>query len=140
MRRIALPLALLAGLLASVLPNYYAKRAAERYDLRAVRIGMVVCLIFGVAFTAVRALEFTTLNVSWDTNAYGSVVYLLLGLHTTHLVTDVMDTAVLAALMFTGPLEKSRFVDVSENAVYWNFVVAAWLPIYAVIYGMPRWL
>ncbi len=129
-----------AILLASVLPNYYAKRAAERYDLRAVRIGMVVCLIFGVAFTAVRALEFTTLNVSWDTNAYGSAVYLLLGLHTTHLVTDVMDTAVLAALMFTGPLEKSRFVDVSENALYWNFVVAAWLPIYAVIYGMPRWL
>ena len=129
-----------AILLASVLPNYYAKRAAERYDLRAVRIGMVVCLLFGVAFVTVRALEFTTLNVSWDTNAYGSAVYLLLGLHTTHLVTDVLDTSVLAVLMFTGPLEKGRFVDVSENALYWNFVVAAWLPIYAVIYLMPRWL
>lgn len=129
-----------AILLASVLPNYYTKRAAERYDLRGVRIGMVVCLLFGAAFIAVRALEFTTLNVSWDTNAYGSAVYLLLGLHTTHLVTDVADTAVLGTLMFTGPLDRSRFVDVSENALYWNFVVAAWLPIYAVLYLMPRWL
>jgi heme/copper-type cytochrome/quinol oxidase subunit 3 len=129
-----------AILLASVLPNYYTKVAAEKFDLRGVRVGMVVCLLFGLAFIAVRVLEFTALNVSWDTNAYGSAVYLLLGLHTTHLVTDVADTAVLAVLMFTGPLEKGRFVDASENAMYWNFVVAAWIPIYAVIYLMPRWL
>ena len=129
-----------AILLASVLPNHYTKVAAEKFDLRGVRVGMVICLLFGLAFIGVRVLEFTALNVSWDTNAYGSAVYLLLGLHTTHLVTDVADTAVLAVLMFTGPLEKGRFVDASENAMYWNFVVAAWIPIYVVIYLMPRWL
>jgi cytochrome c oxidase subunit III len=128
-----------AILLASVLPNAYTKHAAERYDLRAVRIGMIACLAFGIAFIAVRALEFTALNVAWDTNAYGSSVYLLLGLHTTHLVTDVADTVVLAVLMFRGPLESARFADVSENALYWNFVVAAWLPIYALVYLAPRW-
>jgi len=128
----------LAIIVVSVLPNQITKRAAERYDLRVVRIGMLVCIAFGVAFIAVRALEFTTLNVSWDTNAYGSAVWLLLGLHTTHLITDVMDSIVLAVLMFTGPLEKSRFVDVSENAMYWNFVVAAWLPLFAVLYVAPR--
>ena len=127
-------------LVLSLLPNAYTKRVAERYDLRGVRMGMVVCLAFALAFIGVRVLEFTALNVSWDTNAYGSAVYLLLGLHTTHLVTDVLDTAVLAVLMFTGPLEKSRFVDVSENALYWYFVVLAWVPIYVVIYLLPRWL
>ena len=40
--------------------------------------------------------------------------------------------------MFTGPIEERRFVDVSENAVYWYFVVAAWLPIYGVLYWAPR--
>ena len=129
-----------AILFASILPNYYTKLAAEKLSLRGVRIGIFVCLLFGAAFLAVRVLEFQALNISWDTNAYGSAVYLLLGLHTTHLVTDVADTAVLAVLMFTGPLEKARFVDASENALYWNFVVAAWIPIYAVIYLMPRWL
>jgi cytochrome c oxidase subunit III len=29
-------------------------------------------------------------------------------------------------------------VDVAENAVYWYFVVFAWLPIYGVIYWAPR--
>lgn len=127
-------------LLVSMVPNEYTKRAAERFDLRAVRIGIVVCLLFGIAFIGVRALEFTTLNVYWDTNAYGSAVYLLLGLHTVHLITDVADSVVLAVLMFTGPLEGSRFVDVSENAMYWYFVVVAWVPIYAIIYLAPRWM
>jgi cytochrome c oxidase subunit I+III len=41
-------------------------------------------------------------------------------------------------LMFTGPLEGRRYVDVSENAVYWYFVVGAWIPIYLTIYWAPR--
>jgi len=101
---------------------------------------MVICIAFALVFLFVRALEFMMLNVRWDTNAYGSAVWFLLGLHTTHLLTDWFDTVVLAVLMFTGPIEGRRFVDVSENAMYWNFVVAAWLPIYAVIYLAPRLL
>lgn len=125
-------------LLASVVPNHWAKRAAERHDLAAVRIAMLVCLGFALAFIIVRVFEFAGLNCRWDTNAYGSAVWTLLGLHTVHLVTDFADSAVLAMLMFTGPLEGRRFVDVAENAVYWDFVVLAWLPIYAVIYWAPR--
>ncbi|HMD34025.1 MAG TPA: cytochrome c oxidase subunit 3, partial [Vicinamibacterales bacterium] len=90
------------------------------------------------AFNAIRWFEFLSLNVRWDHDAYGSIVWLLLGLHTTHILTDVLDTGVLTVLMFTGPIEERRFVDVSENAVYWYFVVAAWLPIYGVLYWAPR--
>jgi cytochrome c oxidase subunit III len=125
-------------LLASVIPNELARRAADRVDLTKVRLWMVVALIFGLAFNIVRAFEFGALNVRWDTNAYGSVVWLLLGLHTTHILTDFLDTGVLAAVMFIGPVEEKRFVDVSENAGYWYFVVLSWLPIYGVIYWAPR--
>jgi cytochrome c oxidase subunit 3 len=125
-------------LIASCVPNALAKSAAERFDLGKVRLWMAVCLVFGLAFNIVRALEFTVLNVRWDSNAYGSVVWVLLGFHTTHVVTDFLDTGVLAALIFAGPIDDHRFVDVSENALYWYFVVLAWLPIYAVIYFAPR--
>jgi cytochrome c oxidase subunit 3 len=126
-----------AILLLSLWPNQMAKRAAERQDRVRTRRWLAVCVVFAIVFLAVRALEFTTLNVSWHVNAYGSVVWLLLGLHTTHLITDTIDTAVLAVLLFTGPFEGKRFVDVSENALYWYFVVGSWLPIYAVIYLAP---
>lgn len=125
-------------MLASAVPNSMAKRAAEAQDLRATRRWLLVCLAFALAFLVARVFEFGALNTRWDSNAYGSVVWMLLALHTTHLVTDTLDTGVLATLMFTGPLEGKRFVDVSENAVYWYFVVGSWLPIYAVIYWGPR--
>ncbi len=125
-------------LFASAVPNQLAKKAAERLDLPKGRLWMVTCLLFGLAFVAVRVLEFRSLNVAWDTNAYGSIVWALLGFHAVHILTDVGDTAVLAAVMFIGPLEESRFVDVSENAFYWYFVVAAWVPIYVVLYLVPR--
>lgn len=125
-------------LLASLVPNYIYKRAAEREDLRKVRIWLLVSIGFAVAFTTFRAFEFGALNCSWDTNAYGSIVWTLLGFHTTHLVTDLLDTAVLTVLMFTKPIEGKNFVDVSENAFYWYFVVLVWVPIYAVIYFVPR--
>ena len=125
-------------LLASLIPNELAKRAGEHVDLRGVRLWMVVCLAFGIGFNAIRVYEFRHLNVLWDHDAYGSIVWLLLGLHTTHIITDFLDTAVLAALMFVGPIEEKRFIDVEENAAYWYFVVLAWLPIYWVIYWAPR--
>src|SRR5690242_19548893 len=88
-------------LIASVVPNYLIARWAERQDLRKVRIGVIIMSLLGIAPLIVRAFEFPALHVSWDTNAYGSVVWMLLGLHTTHIITDLVDTLVLAALMFT---------------------------------------
>lgn len=125
-------------LLATMIPNQLAKRAAERLDLPAVRLWMVVCMLASIAFLVVRAFEFGALNTQWDSDAYGSIVWMLLGLHTTHLITDAYDSLVLTVLMFTGPLEGKRFVDVSENAGYWYFVVLSWIPIYAVIYWGAR--
>jgi heme/copper-type cytochrome/quinol oxidase subunit 3 len=125
-------------LLVSCIPNELARRAADRVDLSKVRVWMVACILFGSVFNGVRVLEFMALNTRWDSSAYGSIVWLLLGLHTTHIVTDFLDTLVLTVLMFTGPVEERRFVDVSENSGYWYFVVISWLPIYGVIYWAPR--
>jgi cytochrome c oxidase subunit I+III len=126
-------------LLLSVLPNIWYKRAAEREDLKTVRIGMVIAVIFSIAFVVIRFFEFGALNCRYDTNAYGSIVWILLGFHTTHLITDLIDTSVLTTLMFTRPIEGKQFSDVSDNAFYWYFVVIAWLPIFAVVYLAPRW-
>ncbi len=125
-------------MLASFVPAHMAKRAAEKLDLRGVQRWLVISVVFALAFVAIRIMEFATLNVRWDSNAYGSVVWLLLGLHTAHIVTDLVDTIVLTVLFFTGPLDGKRYVDVSENSFYWYFVVATWIPIYLVIYWGAR--
>jgi len=125
-------------LIVSIWPNQWAKRAAEREDLRGVRISMVLCLLAAILFLVLRIFEFRTLNCSWDSNAYGSLVWLILGLHTTHLLTEAIDTGVLTALVFAEPVEGKSFSDVNDSALYWYFVVLIWLPLYFIIYWAPR--
>ena len=126
-------------LLVSVIPNMLVSKWAREEKVGRVRLGMIVMSAFGIAPLFLRAYEFPAMHISWDTNAYGSVVWLLLGLHTTHIVTDLGDTLVLGALMFTRlGYNRRRLGDVQDNALYWNFVVVTWLAIYGCIYWIPR--
>lgn len=126
-------------LLASAVPNWFIMRWAERERVWLVRAGILVMIVLGAAPLLFRWYEFTALHVRWDSNAYGSITWTLLGLHTTHLITDLIDTIVLAAMMFTRHgYNKRRLGDVQDNALYWYFVVLTWLPIYAVLYWGPR--
>jgi cytochrome c oxidase subunit III len=127
-------------LFASVWPNHRARIAGEECRATEARVWLVVCVLFGLVLLVVRGLEFTALNARWDDNAYGSITWALMVLHTMHLATDVADTGVLAALAYAHPITKHRFIDIAENGVYWYFIVAWWIPIYLTVYFAPRWL
>jgi heme/copper-type cytochrome/quinol oxidase subunit 3 len=124
----------------SCIPAALAKMAAEKHDLSRVKVWLSVLTGLGVVALVLRAFEFPALNCRWDDNAYGSIVWMLLGLHTTHVATDVVDSAVLLALTFRAPVSQQRYVDISENSLYWYFIVLWWFPIYLTIYFAPRWL
>jgi len=127
------------ALLLSLWPNHFAKRNARNQDLTKVWRDLIIMSVAGVVPLVLRFFEFRALNIAWDQNAYGSIVWIILGLHTVHLLTDVAETFVLTALMFTRHAHGKRFSDVEDNAVYWDFVVLAWLPIYVLLYWFPRW-
>ncbi|RSC30485.1 cytochrome C oxidase subunit III [Agrobacterium sp. FDAARGOS_525] len=130
---------LTALLVVSVVPNVLVSRWARQRRLVHVRFGLVVMSAIGFVLLAVRAFEFPALQVKWDDNAYGSIVWTILGLHTTHILTDLIDTIVLTCLMFTRHGDSARrYGDVEDNALYWNFVVVTWLPLYACLYWIPR--
>lgn len=126
-------------ILLSEIPNTMIKRAAEKYDLAAVNKLLPVMVLIGALLLIIRGFEFNSLNVMWYENAYGSIIWALLFLHTTHVATDWGDTIVLWRLMRTPHGEDPRrMVDTDENALYWRFVWLSWLPIYALIYWVPR--
>jgi heme/copper-type cytochrome/quinol oxidase subunit 3 len=126
-------LAVLTGI-----PNAIVDWAANEQNLHRVRVWLVAFAVLTLVLLPVRWMEFTALNVRGDASAYGSCVWVLLGLHTFNLVTSVADTLVVAAVMFKKKLDGKRFVDVAENAGYWWFIIGSWIPIYAVIYLAPR--
>ena len=126
-------------LLLSEIPSTLAKHAAEHGELRKLQKLLLAMAAVGPVLIALRAWEFAGANVMWTDNAYGSIIWALLLLHATHFITDWVDTLVLLGLMH-GPhgMEGRRFVDCSENAMYWRFVWLCWIPIYILIYWVPR--
>jgi len=140
-----LPDPMLGGILALFLlvteiPNQWLKRRIRAFDLKRVRAGLLLMSAVGLATLIFRAFEFGFLNIRWDTNAFGSIVWALIFLHTTHVVVDVLETWVMTVMAFIGPVDGRRFGDLVENAEYWDFVVFTWLPVYFFIYWAPRWL
>ena len=131
---------LTAVLVLSAWPNHLAKAAAKEEDLPRIRRYLVIMSVAGVVILAIRALEFGTLNVRWDQNAYGSATWLLMLMHTVHVVTDLGDTIVLCAFLFTHVVRDEEFSEVNDNCAYWSFVVWTWVPIYLLVYWAPRLL
>ena len=127
-------------MLISEMPNLWVFKQARAKDENKVRIGVLTMTIFGLVLAGMRWFELQHLNIRWDNDAYGSVVWLLMVLHTSHIVTDLGDTAVQAAWLYTHEVGDDQFADVEDNANYWSFVVLAWPPIYLLIYWLPRWV
>jgi heme/copper-type cytochrome/quinol oxidase subunit 3 len=126
-------------MLFSEIPNTMIKKAARAHDTHAVRRLMWVMVAIGLVLIVIRGFEFNSLNCRWTDSAYGSIIWALLLLHAGHLLTDWIDTVVLGALMETDlGYEGRRFVDVDENSLYWRYVWLLWLPIYLMIYWVPR--
>jgi cytochrome c oxidase subunit III len=126
-------------ILLSEYPNTLIKKAARARDVPTIRILMPVMIAVGVLLLVVRGFEFNNLNCRWTDDAYSSIIWAILLLHTVHILTDWMDTIVLWALMMTNlGWEPRRLVDTDENSLYWRYVWLLWLPIYAMIYWVPR--
>jgi len=136
---------LLAGTLFTILillseiPNTMARRAAEKRDVPAIRMLMPLIAAIGAVLLVIRGFEFNSLNCRWTDDAYSSIIWALLLLHTAHILTDWVDTIVLWLLMRSDlGWDGRRLVDTDENCLYWRYVWLLWLPIYLMIYWVPR--
>lgn len=124
-------------MLASLVPVWWTSKRAEQLDHRGVFRGLLISSALGVAILVLRWFELWSLNVRWDTNAYGSVAWLVVGFHTTLLLTDVGDTIGLTYLFGRRDLPPHYYSDVTDNSMYWAFVVAGWLPLFALVFLAP---
>jgi len=129
-----------ALLLFSVLPIVLVDLCARRgYQLGA-QVGLVICLLCGAGAMTLRSFEFAAVKFRWDSNAYGSVVWFLLGMHFAHLLTLTCETVLLTLWAFLREFDMKHRLDMTALAIYWYWVVGVWLVIYGVVYWSPRWL
>jgi cytochrome c oxidase subunit 3 len=120
------------------IPMFLADRAARNLDLVRLRRWSVFCCVISLAFFVIRPLCFSALNVRWDTNAYGSAIWFIVGFHTVILLFEIVETMIFTSFLFRDPVESQMYSAASDNALYWYFMTLSWLPLYAIVYLLPH--
>jgi heme/copper-type cytochrome/quinol oxidase subunit 3 len=128
----------LALLLISLIPAKIIERAAKRLDEAAVKRWLVIMSVVSVATLVLLLWELWEIYTRWDTTAYGSAAWTIVGFHTSLLLLDVVDTLGLALFFFIKRMPVKSFSDTADNSFYWYFTVGIWIPIYLIVYVGPR--
>ncbi|HKC80227.1 MAG TPA: hypothetical protein VKB91_03470, partial [Gemmatimonadaceae bacterium] len=118
-----------------------AAHLAMRFERpRLLGFWLLLCVLFGIAATVLRVMEFKGVHTRWNSNAYGAIVWAILVVHLAHIIAGTLETLALGILMVSGPVEDKHFVDILNNATYWYFVALSWVAFYAIAILGPRLL
>jgi len=131
----ALPNTLL--LLASSLVARFGEKGVERGDRRQALVGLIAAFAMGAAFAAVQVYEWSIKPYRVATSSYAALYFTTTGFHMAHVVAGLVILAMLAlwvALDFFSPRRRSL---VSAGVLYWHFVDAVWLFVFATYYLTP---
>lgn len=127
-----------AILLASSLVLHWGEKGAARGARRQLAWGLLGSCLLAAVFLTLKAVEYSDKKYQWDTHAYGSIVWTIVGFHSAHVIALLAKTAVVTVLAFRGYFDPERRLGVTVNGLYWHFVVLIWLPLYVVLYLVPR--
>jgi heme/copper-type cytochrome/quinol oxidase subunit 3 len=127
-------------LVISLAPARWIQKQAPLANRSKIRVGLLLLALFAIAAIVLRWFEFASLNCRWSDNAYASAIWVLLGMHTGHLITECLETLAILGVSLTDKMEGTRLVDAAINSDYWYFVVATALISSFVIYGTTRLL
>jgi len=121
-------------LLASSPTMQFGVWAQERGQYRKAQAWIVTSFLLGAAFLGNQAYEWKTLPFRPHTNVYGSLFYIMSGLHGLHVLLGLV-----AMVALLGRLA-GRKGDPGETAVYqavsyyWHFVDIMWIGLFSALF------
>lgn len=136
---LGVPIVQLIVMAISIVPMWFAARFARRLDVSGTRIALLFALVIKLGILVLRWYEFPALNTQWNSDAYGSAAWIVMGFHTTLLILDVAEDAGFALILWTGRARAQTMSDVVDDVLYWYFTVAAWVPLFVLLFLYPRW-
>lgn len=120
-------------------PYWYAARLSRLNARPRVIAGwLALGIIFGISAIVRRGYDFAALHTRFNSSQYGAITWAILTVHLAHLLAAVLESSLVASMLFAEPEEKGRYSDVSAMTVYWYLIVLSWLAFYGIVFISPR--
>lgn len=126
------------GLLASALAVYLAVGRAVRGDRTGLKVGLGAGLVLGVAGTGLQLMNLVQMPFTAHTNVYGSLFFALGGYLVILLAAGLLMLATVQMWVWMGYFGAGENLPLVNTGLYWYFVVATWVPVYATLYLSPH--
>ena len=125
-------------LLMSSVAMVLAVTAAERGDMKQLRIWLLSTAILGSIFLGFQVYEFKVFvdeGLTIGTNLFGSTFFTLTGFHGAHVTIGVIWLLSLFVTSFRREdLLTGNPLNVDIAGLYWHFVDIVWIVIFTVVY------
>lgn len=127
-------------LLSSSVTMVWAEVSIRRGRQGALRGGMAVTSVLGLIFLAIQGTEYARSEFTPRTNAYGSLFFVITGIHGLHVAIGLCMLGVVQLRAWLGHFDAERHLAVQNVSLYWHFVDAVWIFVFASLYISPRLL
>lgn len=130
-------------LIGSSLPMVLAERSLEEEGTRARSVvWMLITLAMAAVFLIGHVQEQLVLwtELAPTETAYGSVMMTILNFHALHLIIGMVVLAFVLVHTMRGAVTRERPTQLRMAGLYWHFVDAIWVLVYASLYLSPHLL
>jgi cytochrome c oxidase subunit 3 len=97
-------------------------------------IGLLVTVLLGASFLGITGWEWLHESFRPWTNAYGSIFFLLTGVHALHVFGGVLLMLALLARTARHRFTAGNSVGVEIGSLYWHFIDLIWLLVFTTIF------
>ena len=107
---------------------------------RSVGVWLALTVILGAVFLVGQAREYIGLiarEITVSTDLFGSTFFTLTGFHGLHVFIGLCALAILLGAALTGRLNYIKPEGFEAVTMYWHFVDAVWVVIFAIVYVWP---
>jgi cytochrome c oxidase subunit 3 len=122
------------ALVASSFTLMVADRAMERDERRRAMRWVLVTIALGTAFLSNQVLEYTTIDFGVDSHPYGSVFWLLTGLHGAHVTAGIGALAMLFVRVARGRDRHAVAPFATSVSAYWHLVDVVWIGVFSTVW------
>ena len=127
-------------LLLSSAPMHWAELGIRKGRVWQLRLGLVLTFVLGATFLTLQSIEYLSKVKEFTprTDVYGTLFFTITGFHGFHVFVGLVMNVWLQYYTWRGRFGAEQHLPVEVVALYWHFVDAVWIFIFATIYVSPH--